>query len=184
MIGIGGINRDIAKLQKSIGGTNRKITRELNTAINQTVRKASRLSTQEITQELAVAQKVVKEKIAVKKSKHTELRAVVTIQESRRIPLKDFKAKQNKRGVAYKISKRKGRNTIPGAFIVDKFGGNVFKRTNDSRGPLQSFRGASPWGVFRKQRSKKKVEKQVQKELRKQIQRRIRFIELKKSGAI
>lgn len=74
--------------------------------------------------------------------------ASITLRESDRLSLKYFDAKQNKKGVTYKINKGRGRGFIPSAFIVNKLGGNVFKRVSKSRLPISKLMGASAWGTF------------------------------------
>jgi hypothetical protein len=178
-------NRALKRLAKVIEGSSFQIKKETAKAINETVRKATRLMSQEVTQELAIPQKTVKEKIKGKdRAKPRKLNAKVTLQHSERIPLRDFKAKQTKKGVAYKISKRSGRKRIEGAFMVASMGNNVFARATNNPFPLYKLQGASPWGAFVKQKSGRKVRREVRKELTKQIDRRVRFIKLKKTGAI
>jgi hypothetical protein len=81
--------------------------------------------------------------------------ASITLRESQRISLRYFGAKQNDKGVSYKINKGSGRGFIPGAFqgprpgaIKVSWKGNVFKRVGKSRLPIQKLMGASAWGAF------------------------------------
>jgi len=62
--------------------------------------------------------------------------------------------------------------------------GNAFKRVGKSRLPIQIQKGPSPWGVFVKREMTKQVEATANAELKKQVERRIRFINLKKTGAV
>jgi hypothetical protein len=183
--------RQVEKLQKVMNASPAKLTREVTIAINETQKKTLREVVKPIAGELAVAQKVIKTSIKGKRSKQKELRASVTVVKTARISLREFKPKQNKKGVAYKISKTRGRKFIPSGFQGPKPGvikvswrGNVFKREGKSRLPIHKKSGPSVWGVYVKSNKDRSIRKEAQRELSKQIQRRIRFQKLKQSGAI
>lgn len=174
------------QLEKAIVGLGTTLKKEASIAINATAKKLESFMAKEITSELAVAQKVVKSTIQFsRKANKDSLFAVIVLNKTRRIPLKEFKAKQTKKGVTYKISKtNKGRSIVAGGFIVERFSGNVFARRTKARGPIQSLKGPSPWGVFNKGDRKVRAIRFAREELGRQIQKRIRFLGLKRSGAI
>lgn len=183
--------RQIEKLQKVMNASPAKLTREVTIAINETQKKTLREVVKPVASELAIAQKIIKTAIKGQRSKKKELRASVTVTKTERISLREFRPKQNKKGVAYKISKTKGRRMMPGAFQGPKPGaikvswrGNVFKREGKSRLPIHKKSGPSVWGVYVKSNKDRGIRKGAQKELSRQIQRRIRFQKLKQSGAI
>ena len=194
MIGFTVQQRKVNELSKVLKGSDKKIRRQLTIAVNATSKKTQGGIAKQIATELATAQKNIKETIKIKKKASNSQKvpqAVVSQTETDRIPLRDFRARQNKKGVSYKVSKSKGRKTIQGAFQGPKPGvmksswrGRVFKRVGKSRLPIQQLFGASPWGVFVKNKMKKPVVKESKQELIKQIERRIRFLKLKESGAI
>lgn len=184
-------NTQIEKLKKVLNASPAKLTKELTIAINETQKKVLRTVVKPVAGELAVPQKVIKSSIKGKRSKQKELQASVTVVKTARISLREFKPKQNKKGVAYKISKTRGRKFIPGGFQGPKPGvikiswrGNVFKREGKSRLPIHKKSGPSVWGVYVKSKKDRRLRKDARKELKKQIQRRIRFQKLKQSGAI
>ena len=183
--------RQIEKLRKVMNASPAKLVREVTTAINETQKKTLREVVKPVASELAVAQKVIKPSIKGQRSKKKELRASVTVIKTARISLREFKPKQNKKGVAYKISKTQGRKFMPSAFQGPKPGvskvswrGNVFKREGKSRLPIHKKSGPSVWGVYVKSKKDQGIRKDAERELRKQIERRIRFQKLKQSGAI
>lgn len=182
----------VASLKQALNDTTRKLQAELRVAVNATARKSKSLINKEIRTELAVTAKVVKSTISIKtEAKGTDLTATVEVKKTARIPLRDFGARQNKTGVSAKISKSKGRKDYPGAFQGPKPGamkiswrGRVFVRTGATRLPIVQLFGPSPWGVMTKGDKLGPSEEQIQAELSKQIERRVRFITLKKTGAI
>ena len=179
-------------LKAAIEGTTRKIKSELRVAINATAAKSKSILNKEIRSELAVTAKVVSSTIRTKrKSEGNDLSATVEVKKTARISLKEFGARQGKKGTSYKISKTKGRKTISDAFQGPKPGlmkaswkGNVFKRAGKARLPIVKLYGPSPFGVLTKGKKLEPSLKQTEAELVKQVQRRIRLITLKKTGAI
>jgi len=168
------------------------IKRELATAINATAKKAKSEVSKQVRNELAVTKKVIDTQIKLGgRASAGSLGSSVTLRKSSRIPLRDFAARQNSKGVSYKVSKSKGRNTVSGAFQGPKPGvmkaswrGRVFKRVGEKRLPIVQLYGPSPWGVFVKRKQVGPTGKAIRAELEKQIDRRIRFLLLKASGKI
>jgi len=207
MIALSATARGEKRLAKLLGGNAKKLKREMAIAINATSKKTVSLWVKEVAKELATAQKNIKATINVsKKASPTEgglPTAVVTQKKTGRIPLRDFGARQNQKGVTYKISKAGKRGFVKSAFQGPKPGvmkaswrGRVFKREGEAvkstkgrhagrmRQPIVQLFGPSPWGVSLKNKLTKPVKKATKAELLKQIERRTRFIKLKQSGAI
>ena len=191
MISIGIDNRQLERLAKTITGSSSQLPKAIAKAINDTAKKTTSDIAKSISKEIAVTQKVVKAQMKQGKANANNLSSSVTLKKSARISLRDFKAKQNKTGVAYTISKQSGRKTIAGAFQGPKPGamkaswrGNVFKRAGASRLPIVKLFGPSPWGVFDKQNMTPQQVKDTDAELRKQIERQIREVSLRNSGII
>ena len=163
----------------------KRYERELATVINLVTTRTKKRVSMGIRQELATSAKAVNDQLETStRAKPGALRRTVTIKYSSRIPLKDFGANQKKKGVSYKISKTKGRQTIPSAFIVRLYGDNVFQRRGKARPVGSAKKGASPWGVFVKRKQARPIRKEVRSELIKEIKRRTKFLNLKASGAI
>ena len=181
----------IQRLKVMLKGSKPKVAQQLSIAINETQKKITVKASRAITEELAVKASVVKQKIKGKRATKGDLLAKVTVKASNRLSLREFGAKQNKRGVTYKISKTKGRKLIAGAFQGPKPGvvkiswrGNVFKREGKPRLPIVKRSGPSPWGVYVKSGKDPGIRKEARQILREQIERRIKFIQLKQSGEI
>jgi hypothetical protein len=62
--------------------------------------------------------------------------------------------------------------------------GNVFKRVGKSRLPIVKLMGASPWGVFTKQKMTPEQERDIKAELVKQMDRRIKLNILRAEGLV
>lgn len=177
--------RQIAKLSEALDGNAKRLPREIKTAINATSRKTKTQISKDIRKELAAKAAAVNATLSIsRKATDSSLGAAVRLKQTARIPLRDFGARQTKQGVSYKTSKKGGRKTVTGGFIIDSIGKHAFKRQGKSRLPIQKLKGPSPWGVFVKQNMRPETVREANAELRKQIDRRIRFITLKKQGAI
>jgi len=175
----------IERLKKSLGDKAKRIQQEVAVAINATAKKVAREIAKEIKTELATSVKVIAAAISqTRKASKAQLGATVTLAKTKRISLKEFGARQTKKGVSYRVSKTAGRKTIRSAFVVDKIGGHVFARVGKSRLPINKKHGPSPWGVFVGMKLTPKIIAMAEVELKKQIERRIRFQTLKQTGAI
>lgn len=104
-----------------------------------------------------------------------EGRLEVTVKASpRRLPLFDFRARQTKRGVTYKLAGSRHGGRHPHAFIATVGNGHqgVFVRTGKKRLPIKEVPGPSIGAVFKKHRpagiaaAKESVEKNMAHELR------------------
>ena len=183
--------KKVDELAKVLAGTKKKVSREMKIAVNATAKKTKTEVSKQIRAELAVKAKVVKETISVTKATDSLAGAVVMVKQTKRIPLRDFGARQTKKGVSYKISKKGGRKFVAGAFQGPRPGamkaswrGRVFKRIGKERLPITQLWGPSPWGAMVKKKMKPIAVRKANKELEKQIERRIRFNVLKKQGLV
>jgi hypothetical protein len=195
MIALSVTARGEKRLAKLLQGNAKRLRREMAIAVNATSKKTVAIWAKEVSKEVATAQKNIKATIKVRKKasagESKSPTAVVTQKKTGRIPLRDFGARQNKKGTTYKISKGGKRGFVAGAFQGPKPGvmkaswrGRVFKRVGAGRLPIIQLFGPSPWGVSIKNNLKKPTVKATKIELIKQIERRIRFLKLKQSGAI
>ena len=129
------------------------------------------------------------------KNKATAENARVTIGlwEGYPFPLKYFEAKpyaKKKRGkklyfgVQSKMEVGGGWLVTPDAFIVGRFSGNVYRRANEGRGPLQKLNGKKPGDFFRQGNIGEIAAAKARERLPIEINRRIRDITLAASGKI
>ena len=176
--------KELRKLEKAVEQAGKKLPGQVASAVNRTATRTRTHVSREIRKELAAPAKVVNNTLRKTKATRKRPGAVVTLERSRRIPLRDFGARQTRAGVSYRISKQGGRQTAKSAFMISKMNNRVFKRKGRTRLPIGQLYGPSPWGVFIKRKLKKPTLRFVQRELKKQMQQRIEFNVLKASGAI
>lgn len=183
------VRMEAGDLIKGLENVTDNLTKQFGIVVGKVGRRAESITAKDVTKELAVKQKTVKKEIRRKKKSKTSVE--VELSKSARIPLRDFGARQTRKGVSYRISKTSGRKVVHGAFQGPKPGikhgkwnGRVFKRVGKSRLPIVQLRGPSPWGVVVHKNRLPSITAQVNDELKKQIAERIRYLKLKKSGAI
>jgi len=185
MISVSVNSAEVQALARVLDGNAKQLQRQIHIAVNKTATNAQKRMAKEVGKELAVTQKVIRKTISVKRAKvGVSPSATVTLKETARIPLKDFGARQTKKGVSFKVSKSKGRSVMQRAFIVQQYGGNVYRRRNKTRAVGKAKEGLSPWGVFVVNNLDLPQVKFSRADLLKQIKERTRFLGLKKSGAI
>ncbi len=109
-------------------------------SINRAAKAGFNAGSKEIRKTYALKAKDIKKETKIKKASWSNLEAVVEIVSKDRISLKRFNPRQTKRGVSFRIRKDKKRGLIESAFIVDKLGGNVFKRKGKSRLPIKAMK--------------------------------------------
>lgn len=178
-------------LVAALAAISENLDKELGIVAWKAGKKAKSIVAKEVTKELAVKQAVVKKHVTVKRLFEGSSAISVRIDKSKRIPLRDFKARQIKSGVSYKISHSQGRKVVPKAFQGPKPGrmnvkwrGRVFKREGKRRLPIYQLFGPSPWGVMQKHKMKPDIKAEMRIEIRKQLAERIRVKTLKQAGVI
>lgn len=109
--------------------------------------------------------------------------ATIRLNKSERLSLRHFGAKQNAKGVSYKINKSGGRTFVAGAFQGPKPGamkiswkGSVFKRVGKSRLPIVKLQGASAWGVFVVKKMYDPTRKDLQQKFHDRLSHEISFL--------
>jgi hypothetical protein len=93
----------VASLKKALEGTSRKLKAEMRIAVNATANKSKSIINKEIRSELATSAKAISPTIRVKrKAAGDELSATVEVKKTGRISLREFGARQGKKGTSYK----------------------------------------------------------------------------------
>lgn len=110
--------------------------------------------------------------------------AILKVAESRRLPLRDFGARQTRKGVTHKISKEGKRRLVPGAFIAGSMGGHAFKRWGKERLPIGKLYAISTWGVVVKNEMPPEMAETAENNLYKNLVRGVRYEVLKKTGQV
>ena len=170
-------NDSLNRLADAVGKAGRSLSREFATACNATARGMKTPIGKEIRTELAAPAKVVKGTIGTRrKATASSLTASVAVSKTKRIPLRDFGARQTKAGVSYRMLKSDGRKTLQSAFQVPKLGNHVFTRKQGAgRLPIKKRHGLSPHGVFVSRDMDKPMVAEAEVRLKKEIERRIQY---------
>jgi len=192
----------LEQLAKAAGLVKSNVKKELRIAMNETLKLVASKVAKIVTEELNTTQKVIKKSLRSKKAKSFDDKGVMTIKawaigessqpdEKRRLSLRHFKPRQSGKGVAAKISKKRGRVFIPGAFmgprpgvLRDKWQKDVYARQGTKRLPIFKKSGPSIWGVYVNSGKDAEVRTTARIALSKQMERRIRFLTLKSQGKI
>jgi hypothetical protein len=192
MIGIEIDAKQLKRLRESVGKAKTKFGRELAAAVNQVSRKTKLDIGRDVRSVIAI-KKAESEKPLKIKGKATEAAPQVTVSlaKTARLGLHHFGARQDKRGVSFKISKKGGRQRVDGAFQGPKPGvqnirwkGNAFKRIGKERLPIVRLRGVSAYGAYVKNNFTDQQIQTIDTELSKQMERRIKLNILRASGLV
>jgi len=177
--------KGLSELLEALNNAADNLPKEVYTALGAASTKVKRSIAQEVTAEVNVAQKVVRKQIKVRKDRQN-LKVTCALVSSWRIPLRDFKARQTKKGVSARLNKNEGVTHYPGAFIVKKFGNHAYTRPKTGeRGPILKMKGVSPFGVLKINIARRnRVTDSATEAVKEELSERIRFLNLKKKGGL
>lgn len=189
-------NDALKKLEKALADSPKEIGKRTERAINKTAAKHKTQIAKKLREFVKVKAKVAKDHIDIpqKALAPHRLSSMVQVNQSKKLGLNRFGAKQNKKGVRYQISKTQ-KEFIPSAFIVDRLGGHVFKRKNQyipnpNRDPsirrqnrqiTAPLRGTTMYNVYKRNKLEKWSKKTIAKELRFQIEQQVKYVLEKKA---
>ena len=184
--------KQLKQLREACGRSKKKFPKELAAAINQVAKKTKIKIGRDVRATVAMPKEEAERPLAIKATAtESSLRAIVTLRKTKRLGLRHFGARQDGRGVSYKIEKSGGRKRIPGGFQGPRPGvmkiswrGNVFRRTSKARLPIIHVRGVSAYGVYTKNDLSEKQVEEINTELQKQIKRRIELNILRAEGLV
>ena len=182
MIGIEINSKQLEQLRAAVGRAGKVMGREIAAAINATAKKTRLEIGRSVRETVAIKKKESEEPLKiVTKANAGSLSSTVQLRKTRRLPLKSFSARKDKKGVSYKISKQGGRKRLNGAF---EWRTHFFIRAGKSRLPIIHLKGVSAWGAFEKNNMTPAQIKATTAELAKQIDRRIKLNVLRASGLV
>lgn len=182
----------VARLEQAVTAAGKSMSKELAQAINATSKK-TKLGMGRQVRETVTLKKAESEKPLSIRAQATpgSLQAIVSLKKTPRLGLRHFGAKQDKRGVSYRIGKKGGRSRVNGAFQGPKPGvmktswrGNAFKRVGKGRLPIVHIKGVSAWGAYVKNNLTGPQVAEVTAELSKQMERRINLNVLRANGLV
>lgn len=196
--------KQLKRLGESAVAAKKSLTKELAAAINAVSKKTKLEMGREIRATVNLKKDEAEKPLSIRAAASPQsLQAVVSLRKTKRLGLRHFGARQDKRGVSYKISMAGGRGRIDGAFMGPKPGvirinwrGNVFVRVGAAqkmtkgryqgkmRQPIQQRFGVSAFGAYVKNNLAGPQVEAVNAELTKQIERRINLNVLRASGLV
>jgi hypothetical protein len=184
--------KQLKRLRESVGKAKKKFGRELAAAINATAKKTKLDIGRDVRSVIAIKKAKSEESTKVlSKATAENPRNTVRIKKTPRLGLQHFGARQDQRGVSYKINKQGGRQRINGAFqgprpgqIKPSWSGLVLQRTGKAKTPIFYVLGVSVWGAYLKRNFGKPQIKRINDELRKQMERRIKLNILRAEGLV
>ena len=174
--------RKMASLEHRLRHMPKQIKPAIRGAVADTARKVKTRISSMIRERVVIKKQDLDKHIRItRKATNAQPTARITLEKSRRLGLRAFTARETKRGVTYRIAKGTKRARIPEAFIVEGMGGQVFKRDESE---LRKLHGVSAWGVFVKNKMRKRISREASKLLIKATDRRIKLALLKHAGKV
>lgn len=182
----------LKRLEVAAGNAKKSINKELAGAINAVSKKTKLQVGRDIRKTVNLKKDEAEKPLSIRSTaKENNLMAVVSLRKTRRLGLRHFGARQDKKGVSYKISKTGGRSRVQGAFQGPKPGvmkmswkGNAFKRVGKERLPIVMLKGVSAFGAYAKNDLEGPQVKEINAELSKQMERRINLNILRANGLV
>jgi hypothetical protein len=192
MIGIEIDKSQMSRLTAAVIASGKKMSKEIAGTLNAVSKKTKLEMGREIRKRVAIPKDEVERPLKIKaQASPGSLVAVVSLKKTPRLGLRHFGARQDKRGVSYKIGKTGRRGRVDGAFMGPKPGavkiswrGNAFKRVGRSRLPIVKLLGVSAYGAYKKNELAGPQLKAIEDELSKQMERRINLNILRASGLV
>ena len=119
-------------------------------AINKTLGNVKTEASKRIKEERALSSKVIKDALNVYKATRSRLYGAV-VASGRPIPLRDYQARQTRKGVTVKVSPGGRKLVVQSgnkAFQVERYGQHVYVRTGNRRLPIKKLYGPSIPATF------------------------------------
>jgi hypothetical protein len=184
--------KQLKRLRQATARAGKTFPRELAAAVNSVAKKTRISIGRRIRQTVNLKKATAEKAIKIKRIATAEAPVgVVSIDKERREGLQHFSARQNGKGVSYKIDKRSGRKLVAGAFmgprpgvLAPKLHGGVFKRVGKSRNPIVKLYGVSPYGTYAKNDMSKIEIQFINKGLLTEMERRIKLNILRAEGLV
>jgi len=205
MIAVGIDPKQIEALKDSLNDKANRLPREIATAINKTAKDVRIAVARELRKELPAKIKIATLKKVIRaKSNATkdQTYAIIRLAKGHPFPMKYFSPKEVKGkkgtkkraatsgGVNVRFGRTKGKEGktfFPHAFVINRWGGNVFERITrgegSKRGPLKQLFGPAPGDLFNAGITHL-AWKVARKQLPLQMEKRIRFLMLQTSGGL
>lgn len=153
----------------------------MNAALNKVGNKVTGVTRAIVAKTIGVTQRGLKDMrvggrkktglfVQIKATRHTGQYILIT--KYGEIPIKEFGAVQDKYGVHYKIGRKSYK--IKSAFIVKKYGDNVYKRAGKDRFPIEKRWGPVPANIVRSAQSEDKIRRVIAERVPAEFKRAMR----------
>jgi len=149
-----------------------EVGRKVNTKVRRSVADDTGLKVRDLGREF----------ITQSRSRRNRLRYIITYLKGA-VPLKAFNPSQGKQGVTVRGAWGETQ-MYPGAFIVDKLGRHVFKRTSKQRLPIRKMYGPIPSREAASEKNQRLVQAIIDKELPDKMRKNLEFFIKRALGSI
>lgn len=190
MITISLDDRQLKVLEKALGDSKKQLGKIVVRIANKTAAKHQTQISKKLRTFVKVNATTAKESLSIRKAREpNHFSAKVVINKTKRIALNRFGAKQNKKGVNYRISKTE-KGFIKSAFIIETKSGHVFTRKNPyvAKGPRDPnrqlttpYRGTTMWNVYDRHKLEEWSQRETANEMLFQLDVQLKSI-LKRQG--
>ncbi len=158
------ISHNFPEVQRQLNALKEDIARKATaSALNKTIAQAKTAMSKEIRAEFMLSASEVNAALFISKAsaKGGEFRLQASLSSisqrgKRSLNLAHFAARQTRKGVSFKISRKGGRKTIPGSFLING-GKTVMIRTGKSRLPIKALQTIDVAQMFNTKRINAKV---------------------------
>lgn len=112
-------------------------------AINKTARGLRTQISKSVRNQLNIKASAVKESLSIAKATRRPRPSATLSVAAKPVSLKEYGARQNRKGVSVRVKRANGRKLIKHAFVVQVLGSHAFQRVGDARLPIKKLFGPS-----------------------------------------
>lgn len=194
-------HRQMAQLRFVLKDSSKAVSREMAIVTKLVAKATVSQMAKTVAKEIKIKQKTIKESLKIsQKGNKQKPKSIVTLKHEDRFPLRDFAARQTRKGVTYKLNPAGKRELIPSGFM---WRNHVFKRVGEKvkmkkgryQGKLRQriikLYGASAWGIFggksERFNTRARLREQVKDSkalLKRELSKRIKYLIHKAEGTL
>lgn len=149
----------------------RRARMALSVAVNDTARQTRAEARKRVAKESSIKAGTVAKGLTINPHSSPSTLSATVIGSGRPISLKEFGARQNRKGVSARVWGR--RQLYPGSFIVESLGGHVYHRLTRRRLPIEKMWGAGIAQVMAQEHVSSVIVQHGQDRLQKNTQRQL-----------
>lgn len=177
-------NKDLKRVQKRLGALKHKAPNVISNSLNRAITNLRSNVVKKTREEYFIKAKQIRSTMKIKKSNRSSLGAMVT-SEGNKEPITSYKVtpkKPTKIKRHVKVAVKKGDpKTLLDAFIIEKYGNQIFKRYSYDRFPIEQIYGPAIPQILGNEETREFVEKEAWKTYEKRLDHEInRVLEAKR----